>query len=99
MSEIEYPSELKVLAMRRLLGGGESVEAICEDLRIPVEVLLEWRGEVVAGLGDCFDRGLKKEVRAGERRVVALEKELKRKESVIDELRASYEILKNSEGL
>lgn len=98
MPRTTYPNELKVTALTRLIQDNEPISSICEDLKIPPTTLLQWRASVVDDLASIFDRSLKKEKRASERRVAALENEVKKKTEVIGELLEAYTNLKKNFG-
>ena len=98
MPRSKVQTSVKVQAITRLLQDGEDVSSICADLKISPVELERWRSEVIGGLGGFFDGSLRRQERAKDRRICALEQEVARKQEVIGELMEAYTLSKKRMG-
>jgi transposase-like protein len=88
----------KVGILKRHHVDGESVSAICEELKLNPTMFYEWQRKFFENGAKAFEKDEKREDRKLEERNQVLEARLKRREEVIAELMTEHLALKKSLG-
>lgn len=88
----------KVEAVKRHCVGGETVSAICEDLKIHVTMFYDWQRQLFENGAKAFEREARQESNSIKEKVAYLESKLSKKDSVLAELMEEHISLKKSLG-
>ena len=94
----QYSAEEKVATLRRHLVDKVAVSDLCEELDLQPTVFYRWQKVLFEQGEAAFEREGKKQTRARERRIAALEAKLERKNEVLSELMEEHVALKKELG-
>jgi transposase len=93
-----FSSVEKVSILKRHLVDGESISAICEELRLTPASFYDWQRKFFENGAKAFDGESKREDLRAEKRIKYLEARLRQREEVVVELMTEQLALKKSLG-
>ena len=99
MPKVRFTPAEKAKAVMRHLQDGVAISTICSEMSIHPNLFYIWLKQFFAGAASVFENKGKSELRQHEKKIAALEKRLKDKDSVIAELLEEYTALKKTSGV